>query len=114
MNILSILRKCNNWQDFKSQLQSLSEKQKGDCFESFTKYYLQLHPEYVTLLKNVWQLQEVPHPIKKELNLPGPDEGIDLIAETKDGRFWAIQCKYRDDENTSLSRRELSTFTDLS
>jgi len=68
MNILSVLRKCNNWQDFKSQLQPLSEKQKGDCFEAITKYYLQLHPEYVTLLKNVWHLEKVPSYIRKKLN----------------------------------------------
>jgi predicted helicase len=114
MNIVSILRKCNNWQDFRDQLRFLLEKQKGDCFEALTKYYLQLHPEYVTLLKNIWHLEKVPSHIRKKLNLPGPDEGIDLIAETKYGKYWAIQCKYRDDENTSLSRRELSTFTDLS
>lgn len=114
MNIISVLYKCYTWQDFRTQLQSLTEKQKGDCFEALTKYYLQLHPEYVTLLKNVWRLQEVLYPIKKKLNLPEPDEGIDLVAETKDGSYWAIQCKYRDDENTSLSRKELSTFTDLS
>lgn len=113
MNSIGILRKCNNWQDFRSHLQSLTEKQKGDCFEALTKFYLTLHPEYVTLLKNVWQLKDVPSPIRKKLNLPGPDEGIDLIAETKNSGFWAIQCKYRDDENTSLSRKELSTFTDL-
>ena len=114
MNIVSIFRKCNNWQDFRDQLRLLTEKQKGDCFEALTKYYLQLHPKYVTLLKNVWQLQEVPPSVKKDLNLPGPDEGIDLIAETKYGKYWAVQCKYRDDQNTSLSRKELSTFTDLS
>lgn len=96
------------------KIRPLTEKQKGDCFETLSKYYLQLHPEYATLLKNVWKLQDVPPSVKKKLNLPSPDEGIDLIAETKDGKFWAIQCKYRDDENTSLTRKELSTFTDLS
>ena len=111
MNVINILRKCSNWQDFRAQLQSLTDKQKGDCFEALTKYFLQLHPEYVTSLKNVWHLEEVPSLIRKHLNLPSPDEGIDLIAETKDGKYWAIQCKYREDENTSLSRRELSTFT---
>lgn len=114
MHIVGILRKCNNWQEFREQLHSLKEKQKGDCFETLTKHFLQLHPEYVTLLSNVWHLEEVPPRIRKYLNLPQPDEGIDLIAETRDDKYWAIQCKYRDDESTSLSRRELSTFTDLS
>lgn len=114
INALNIFRNCNSWQDFRNRLQALTKKQKGDSFESFTKYFLQLHPEYVTLLKNIWHLKEVPSNIRKKLNLPAPDEGIDLIAETKDGGYWAIQCKYRDNENTSLTRKELSTFTDLS
>jgi len=95
VNITVILCKCNSWQEFREQLHSLTEKQKGDCFETLTKHFLQLHPEYVTLLSNVWRLEEVPPRIRKYLNLPQPDEGIDLIAETKDRQYWAIQCKYR-------------------
>jgi len=113
MNVLNILHKCNNWQDFKDKLQSLSEKQKGDCFETLTRYYLKLEPKYSTQLKNVWNLKETSHRVHEHLNLPAPDEGIDLVGETKDGGYWAIQCKYRDDENTTLTRKELSTFTDL-
>jgi predicted helicase len=111
VNIAGILRKCNSWQDFRTLLHALTEKQKGDCFETLTKHFLKLNPEYVTLLRNIWNLKEVPPHIREYLNLPQPDEGIDLIAETKDGQYWAIQCKYRDDESTSLSRRQLSTFT---
>ncbi|MDF1526848.1 MAG: DEAD/DEAH box helicase family protein [bacterium] len=50
---------------------------------------------------------------KSNFNLPGSDEGIDLLAQTKEGDYWAIQCKYREDESHSLTRKELSTFTDL-
>jgi predicted helicase len=85
-----ILRESDNWPDFQRRLQPLTEKSKGDCFESLTKYFLQLHPTYATKLKNVWSLKEVPVPTRAYLNLPGPDEGIDLIAETKEGAFWAI------------------------
>ena len=91
----------------------LTEKQKGNAFEALTKYYLQLDPKYKTQLNSVWNLSEVPPKVRKDLNLPGPDEGIDLVAESKNGEFWAIQCKYREDETRSLTRKELSTFTDL-
>jgi len=113
MNPDNILRNCNSWQDFKAQLQPLTGRQKGDCFEALTKNFLQLHPNYVTKLKEVWFLSEVPAHVREHLNLPGPDEGIDLIAETKDGEYWAVQCKYREDEERSLTRRELSTFIEL-
>ena len=80
---------------------------------SLTKYYLQLHPTYKTKLKHVWLVKEVPPETRRQLKLPDSDEGIDLVAETKEGEYWAIQCKYRTDETASLNRGELSTFTDL-
>ncbi len=108
-----ILHKCNDWDGFKRHVSALSQKEKGNAFEVLTKYYLQLDPKYTTQLKRVWSLGEVPSKVRKHLNLPGPDEGIDLVAESKEGEFWAVQCKYREDETKSLTRKELSTFTDL-
>lgn len=113
MNATKILRQSRNWKELKSRLKGLSTKEKGDCFELLTKHFLQLHPNYLTKLKKVWLLKEVPAKVRKNLNLPGPDEGIDLIAETKEGEYWAVQCKYKADETKSLTRKELSTFTDL-
>jgi superfamily II DNA or RNA helicase len=113
MNPQTILAKSKNWKSFKAYLKPLSTKQKGDAFELLTKHYLQLHPTYMTQLQNVWLLGEVETKVRKKLNLPATDEGIDLIAETKDGAYWAIQCKYKEDETKSLTRTELSTFTDL-
>ncbi|MBJ44203.1 MAG: hypothetical protein CMJ80_13190 [Planctomycetaceae bacterium] len=54
-----------------------------------------------------------PQKIHDRLNLPDADEGIDLIAQTDTGEYWTIQSKYTSDENASLTRAELSTFTDL-
>ena len=115
MNPYAILRKVKSWDDFKQQLQPLGTKEKGDCFEVLSSLYLRLTPRYATKLKNVWNLNkgEVPPTVRRMLNLPGSDEGIDLLAQTKDGEYWAIQCKYREDESHSLTRKELSTFTDL-
>ncbi|MBM3611058.1 MAG: hypothetical protein FJX18_06020, partial [Alphaproteobacteria bacterium] len=48
------------------------------------------------------------------LNLPSNDQGIDLVAETYEGTYWAIQCKYLQDENQTLSHRSISTFVSLS
>ena len=114
MNVYSILRRSNSWPDFKALVRGFSEKEKGNCFEALTKCFLQLDPKYMTLLKNVWLLREVPRRVHDHLNLPGPDEGIDLVAETKNGTYWTIQSKYREDESKSLTREQLSTFTNLS
>ena len=91
----------------------MSEKQKGDLFEELVKAYLQLEPEYASKLKHVWLYREVPQVIAKQLKLPATDQGIDLVAETNDGEFWAVQCKYRQDTDHSLTWREISTFTGL-
>jgi len=113
-NITRILHEVNNWQEFNARIKKFDTQTKGDCFEIITKYFLQLHPNYATKLEEVWYLREVPPRVRRHLNLPGPDEGIDLVARTKEGEYWAIQCKYREDESKSLTRKELSTFTDLS
>ena len=101
--------KYRNWQDFKSRTDLLSKKRKGDFFEFFTKLCLETHPTYKTILKNIWLLKNVPAKIHDYLNLPKPDEGIDLIAETVEGQFWAIQSKYRSDETKSITLDKLGT-----
>lgn len=84
MNPFGVLRKSNRWEDFKTQLQSFTRKQKGDCFEALTKCFLELDPKYKTHLDAVWFLKDVPAHVHKHLNLPGPDEGIDLVARTRE------------------------------
>src|SRR5262249_19227855 len=54
-----------------------------------------------------------PPDIRRRLNLPGPDEGIDLLARTRAGDYWAIQSKFRSQRDKPLTRRELGTFTSL-
>jgi predicted helicase len=77
-----------------------------------TKHYLLLNPTYKTQLTQVWLLDEVPENVRKALKLPDRDQGIDLIAKTKLGGYWAIQCRYRTGKVRSLTWREISTFTD--
>ena len=55
----------------------------------------------------------VPAAIRRGLNLPGPDEGIDLLARTRRGEYWAIQAKFRSQRDKPLTRRELGPFTSL-
>ena len=88
-------------------------KGKGDAFEQLVKAFLLLDPEYATKISEVWIHHEVPSAIRKKLRLPDSDQGIDLIAKTKGGEFWAIQCKYRADSTRPIPWREISTFTGL-
>ena len=109
------LAKFNNWENLKNFINNVeTTKEKGDIFELITKYYLLINPIYKTKLKNIWLLCEVPNNVKIYLNLPDNDEGIDLIAQTKDDEYWAIQCKYRTNEDSSISRDDIATFLDIS
>lgn len=100
--------------DLEKRIAAIPEnKRKGDAFEQFVKAFLLLDPEYATKISDVWIYHEVPSAIRKKLHLPDSDQGIDLIAKTKDGEFWAIQCKFRTDSTRPIPWREISTFTGL-
>jgi len=68
---------------------SFSEKDKGERFERLMKAYLLTDPKYAYKFKKVWLWAEFPG--RKDLG--GGDTGIDLVALTNEGDYWAIQCK---------------------
>jgi superfamily II DNA or RNA helicase len=120
MQSLKFLSSTSSWHELNKKLEELTKsgqaKFAGSTFELLVKYYLLTNPRYQSKLKNVWLLNEVKEGIKKKLNLPDQDEGIDLIAETKEGHFWAIQAKYRSDPNETLTlggKGSLATFSNL-
>jgi superfamily II DNA or RNA helicase len=104
---------CKSWNEFWDRARTLSKTEKGIAFERLTQLYLQTAPEYRTKLENVWLLRDVPANIRQRLNLPGPDEGIDLIGRTRRGEHWAVQAKFRSNRDAPLGRRELGTFSSL-
>jgi superfamily II DNA or RNA helicase len=112
-NLNKIFLDCTCWSDFASKISNLTGKQKGDLFENLVKAYLLLDPEYATKLQHVWLHKEVPSSVREAIRLPSSDKGIDLIAQTKEGEFWAVQCKYRAETEQSIPWREISTFTGL-
>ena len=68
---------------------AFSERDKGDRFERLMQAYLKTDPKYSYLFENVWLWNEFPG----KIDLGGRDTGIDLVALTKEGDYWAIQCK---------------------
>ena len=105
---------CSSWSNFWERAKKLpTDGEKGAVFERLTQLYLQTTPEYQTELQHVWTLREVPPDVRRRLDLPSRDEGIDLIACTQHGQYWAIQSKFRSQRDKPLNRRELGTFTSL-
>ena len=113
-----LIAKHKSWKDLNIYLETLAKskqsKEVGDIFEYLVKLYLETVPQYRSKLKKVYLLNEVPESLKRKLRLPSADEGIDLIAETYDKTYWSIQAKYRSNNKSTLTRRDLSTFSDLS
>ncbi|MBK8467691.1 MAG: DEAD/DEAH box helicase [Chloracidobacterium sp.] len=69
---------------------SFSERDKGERFERLMQAYLQTDPKYAYRFKHVWLWSEFPY--RKDFG--GNDTGIDLVSQTHEGDFWAIQCKF--------------------
>jgi predicted helicase len=89
-------------------------KEKGDVFERLVQLFLLTKPKYKTELSAVWLARsEIPTKVRKRLCLPITDEGIDLIAQTRDGKFWAIQAKFKTDPERPPTYKELATFSNL-
>ena len=111
--LLTAVSGCASWAEIQAKWASFTEKEKGDRFEDLTQAFLQLSPLYRSQLKSVWRLEEVPPAVRQKLKLPATDKGIDLVAETHKGEFWAIQCKYRQNTDQQLTHTDISTFTSL-
>ena len=110
----AVLKRCGSWDDFeKAARASENSTEQGDLLERLTQLYLQTCPEYRTKLKHVWHWSEVPLSARKRLNLPLRDEGIDLVAVTREGAYWSIQAKNYWDGSKSLNRKTLSTWASL-
>src|SRR5574344_2150055 len=88
---------------------SFSERDKGNRFERLMQAYLKTHPIYTSELKEVWLWNEFPF----KADFGGKDTGIDLVAKTFDGEYWAIQCKcFREDAR--ISKATVDTFLSTS
>lgn len=88
----------------KFRTESFTEKEKGTKFERLMRSWLLTDPRYNELEK-VWLWEEFPG--RKDFG--GTDTGIDLVAKTEIGDYWAIQCKcYAED--ATIDKPALDSF----
>lgn len=71
--------------------------------------YLQTDPRYADLFTNVWLWNDFP----ARRDFGGKDTGIDLVARTTAGDYWAIQCKCFQ-ENTTIDKPAVDSFLSTS
>jgi len=85
--------------------ESISQRDKGNKFELLMLRYLKTDPIYANTLSEVWLWNDF---FAKD-QFGGKDVGIDLVAETTGGSFWAIQCKcYKAD--AKIDKPAVDTF----
>ncbi len=80
-----------------------TEREKGTYFELLCIKYFKNEPFYADLFAEVQTYTKW----AKAQGLSGKDTGIDLVATTKDGEFYAIQCKLYDADRKKLLNPKL-------
>lgn len=93
----------------KFRKEALSERDKGHRFERLMQSYLQTTSIYESLFETVWLWMEFPY----REQFGGKDIGIDLVARTFDGSFWAIQCKCFT-EDSYINKTDVDSFLSAS
>ena len=88
---------------------SFSQRDKGTRFERLMQAYLLTDPKYAAIFKKVDLWNE----FSAKENFGGKDIGIDLVAQTFDGEFWAVQCKCFQ-ENSYIDKPAVDTFLSTS
>lgn len=83
----------------------LSEVEKGIYFERLMKNFLLTCPTYRGKFSDVWLWKNFPY----RNQLGGKDLGIDIVAKTSSGEFWAIQCKFYSD-NSTVEKSAVDSF----
>ena len=84
---------------------SFSERDKGERFECLMQAFLKTAPLYAGLFEHVWLWADFPC----KATFSDRDTGIDLVAKTRDGDFWAIQCKCYNDA-TRIDKPAVDSF----
>ncbi len=88
---------------------SISERDKGNRFELLMQRFLQTDPVFSSKLETVWLWNDF---FAKD-QFGGKDVGIDLVAKTIEGNYWAIQCKcYKADKK--IDKPAVDTFLSTS
>jgi len=81
---------------------ALDSNIKGKQFEIIAKWFLENDPEWQAKVSQVWLWDDYPQRW-------GPDRGIDLVCQFKDGTHWAVQAKcYHPDY--ALKKADIDSF----
>lgn len=86
-------------------LEAITEREKGDRFERLIRDWLVADPVWKSQIETVWLWEEFP----ERHELGSRDLGIDLVARTIHGEYWAIQCKFHGSE-AKVDKSQIDSF----
>src|SRR5690606_34044999 len=110
--LTELVENKNSWRDLKPELSRYNvhdsdtgdkDTRAGKIFEVFTKYYFLTSPIEKDNYKSVWMFEEIPSDIRNKLDLGNIDYGVDLLLEDTEGQYFAVQCKFKNDEKATLN-----------
>lgn len=91
------------------QENSWTARDQGTKFELLILRWFRKANLYKDIISNIWMIDDFP--AKKDIG--DGDIGIDIVAKTKEGEYWAIQCKcYK--ESTLITKSHVDTFVTAS
>jgi len=90
---------------------SFSERDKGYRFERLMQSFLKTYPLYEGKFTSIWLWNEFPS--RADFGSGDKDLGVDLVARTKDGDYWAVQCKCYQEE-AAIDKPKVDTFLSTS
>ncbi|MDR3280770.1 MAG: DEAD/DEAH box helicase family protein, partial [Synergistaceae bacterium] len=88
---------------------SFSKRDEGARFERLMQAFLNTDPVYKGKFRHIWLWNEFPF----RGDFGGRDMGIDLVAQTASGDYWAVQCKCWDEKST-IDKPAVDTFLSTS
>jgi superfamily II DNA or RNA helicase len=97
---------------FRADAMILSEGDRSKVFALLVQIHLRTSPVYRNLLDPVaiWMNAEVPADVRSSLKLP--DAGIDIVARTRGGEFWAVRTAFVE-PGAAVSARQAAAFGTL-
>ena len=84
-----------------------TQRDKGTAFEDLILQYMKLDPVYSNDIDDIWMWKDFPY--RGAIG----DTGIDLVAKTYAGDFWAIQCKFYS-KDTQIAKGDVDSFLSTS
>lgn len=98
--------------DFDAILEELKNRgnnksEQGTIFEDFCKMILEKAPFFTDDVNEVWTWKEFPG------NAGMHDTGVDLVVLDKQGKYWAVQCKFYN-RGSKVSKASIDSFISAS